>query len=90
MKKKSSAVLTNMTILGTAARILRKAKKPIGPSEIAERGKRDNLFKVPRGRTRGYLSQLVQSVLYNDAHYRKHPKVARPRIGKYKARKKRR
>lgn len=84
--KKSSAVLKNSTILRVATTILRRARHPIGPSEIAERGKRSKLLRVPRGRTRGYLSQLLQSVLYNDSHYRRHPLVSRPRIGKYKAR----
>jgi hypothetical protein len=30
---------------------------------------------------------LIQSVLYNDSHYRRKPVVARPKIGKYKVRK---
>lgn len=86
-KKRSSAVLKDMTILRTAAAILRRARKPIGPSEVAERGKKVKLLKVPRGRTRAYLSQLIQSVLYNDSHYRRKPVVARPKIGQYKVRK---
>ena len=85
--KRSSAVLKNATILRVATMILRRARRPIGPSEVAERGKKSKLLRVPRGRTRGYLSQLVQSILYNDSHYRRHPLVSRPRIGQYKARK---
>lgn len=89
-KRRSSSVLKDMTILRTAAAILKRARKPIGPSEIAERGKRVKLLRVPRGRTRAYLSQLIQSVLYNDSHYRRKPIVARPRIGLYRVRKSRR
>lgn len=86
--RQSRSVLINSTIAAAAARIIRRARKPLGPAEIASRGKRTGLLRVPRGRTRGYLTQLLQSALYQNAFYVDRPSsiVRRIRHGKYAAR----
>jgi len=84
----SSTAVTkkNRTILGTAVRIiLGNGNRPLAPEDIAVRGVQTGSLRIPRGRTRGYLSQLLQSTLYDDAHYAKWPLVRRVATGLYKA-----
>lgn len=86
-KSESSAVRRGSTIVDTAVAILAARGASLGPSEIAEFGLRGGLLRVPRGRTRSYLTQLLQSALHNDAEYASEPRVYRPADGKYRVRK---
>ena len=59
-----------LTVLQACHRVLKTNKnEPLSPSDIAKKGLAMSLFEVPRGRTPGYLSQIIQSTLYNEAHY---------------------
>jgi len=87
----SSAVTrsSEMTIIDTAIRVLLElGNQPMTPAEIADIGKAKKLLRVPRGRTNGYLGQLIQSQLYNNSQYSEKPVVLRTGKGKYKASKK--
>jgi hypothetical protein len=87
-KRKASTAVTrgNATLINTAIRVLLDVgNQPLTPAEIAEIGKAKNLLRVPRGRTRGYLGQLLQSSLYNNSAYSVRPVVVRTGRGKYKA-----
>lgn len=64
------------TILEACQKVLRASRKTLAPADIARKGIEMLLFEVPRGRTFGYLSQLVQSTLYGDAHYASRPSVS--------------
>jgi hypothetical protein len=75
-----------VTIVDTAVAILAARGGSLGPSEIAEHGLRGGLLRVPRGRTRGYLTQLLQSRLHDDAEHADEPRVYRPALGKYRVR----
>jgi hypothetical protein len=87
---RSTALTSNGTLLDTAARIIkRNGNSPMSPAEIAVRGVAQGLLRVPRGRTRTYLSQLVQSTLYNESAYGADPAVFRTSRGQYKVRSRR-
>ena len=64
MRETSTAVVYSGTLIQTAREILLIARKPLAPKQIAYLGVRFGLLKVPRGRTRGYLTQLIQSAMY--------------------------
>lgn len=86
--RNSSAVVFGGTIVETAVMILAdNGNKPLSPKEIAEKGVEEGWLRVPRGRTRTYLSQLIQSSLYDNFAYAAKKFVSRPTSGKYKARK---
>ena len=72
----------NQRILDIAVRIL-KAEGPLTPTFISEIALEKGLMMRPRGRTRGYLTQLIQSVLYNNSEYSQAPDVYRPCVGEY-------
>lgn len=78
------------TILDAAVTILADTRKAMGPTEIAEQGVKAGILRIPRGRTKGYLSQTLQSVLQANATQGNSSKrlVFRPRLGKYRATKK--
>lgn len=84
-KRNSSAVVSKDTILETVRDILGMTDGPASPIEIAEIGLEEGLLRVPRGRTKSYLIQLLQSQLYNNAHYASMPIVRRTTYGRYKA-----
>lgn len=85
--KRSSAVTRRQTILETAVEIIASSgNEPMAPVEIAEEAISRGLMRIPRGRTHGYLSQLLQSTLYDNAHYAHKPSVYRTTYGRYKAR----
>lgn len=84
-RRGSSAVISGDTILDTVTDILEMTEGPASPSEIAEIGLDEGLLRVPRGRTKSYLVQLLQSQLYNNAHYSTTPIVRRTTYGRYKA-----
>ncbi len=87
-RRTSTAVKGKTTLINTAIRVLLHAgNQPLTPAEIAELGKASNLLRVPRGRTKGYLGQLLQSSLYNNSQYSPKPVVVRAGNGKYKAKK---
>lgn len=72
-----------LSILDAAEEILEAASGPLSPSQIADEGLEMGLFQVPRFRTKGYLTQRIQSTLHNNAEYSADPRVKRPRKGKY-------
>jgi hypothetical protein len=77
----------NRTIISTAATIIGRAKKPLSPEQVALAGLKKRLLRIPRGRTRSYLVQLLQSMLWNNAFRSKHRAtklVTRPRPGSYR------
>lgn len=84
---RSSAVTKRgATIMSTTVLLLSSYgnKQPLSPSEVADFGIRTKLLQVPRGRTRQYLNQLVQSSMYNSV-LSNDPLVRRTGHGKYKA-----
>lgn len=83
-KQSKSVVKKNHTILDAAVATLKREKSALGPTEIADAGIRRGLLRIQRGRTKGYLAQLIQSTLQADATKRG-GRVFRPRLGKYKA-----
>jgi len=79
-----STAVTNprKTILETALTILSQTgNQAMSPQDIAAIGQATGLLRVPRGRTKTYLGQLLQSAMYGN------PLVSRVGRGKYKARK---
>lgn len=83
----SAVTHPGLNLMQVALRIIKDGgNQPLSPHEIAEIGKEKNLLRVPRGRTNGYLSQLIQSRLYNNSAYSDSPLVQRTSPGKYKAR----
>ena len=75
----TAVTVKGLTVLQACRRVLRthrsrgslaRTVSGLTPTEIARKGVEMSVFEVPRGRTFGYLSQLVQSTLYNEAHYR--------------------
>lgn len=80
----SSAVVGGETILATVIKILSyNGNTSLSPREIADKGIEYRMLQVPRGRTQTYLSQLVQSSLYNSVLSVK-PLVYRTSPGRYK------
>jgi hypothetical protein len=66
----SSSVTTGGTVLQEAVKILRARRgKVLLPAQIAQIGLDSGVFAIPRGRTFGYLSQVIQSTLYCNAYY---------------------
>ena len=61
--------------MDVAVDILDDVGESLSPSEIAEEGLALGYLKIPRGRTRSYLNQILQSTLHNDAEYAQHPSV---------------
>lgn len=86
MGRKSTAVAAGGTVLDVAVAILAGHGESLGPSAIAKRGIEVGLLRVPRGRTKGYLTQIVQSTLHDNAEYTQVPSVYRPGKGKYRIR----
>jgi hypothetical protein len=85
--RRSSTALTRSgkTILGTAVNILRAARnEPLSPRDIAEVGMEAGLMRIPRGRTTSYLSQIIQSTLYDNSEYSANPKVERVGRAQYR------
>ena len=64
MRETSTAVVYGGTLVQVAREVLQIARKPLAPKQIAQLGVRFGLLRVPRGRTRGYLTQLIQSAMY--------------------------
>jgi hypothetical protein len=86
MTRRSTSLTKRSTLLATAARIIRSnGNSPMSPSEIASRGVTGGLLRVPRGRTSGYLAQLLQSAMYNESAYGSRPSVVRHGRGLYRA-----
>ena len=86
--KSSAVVKKGRTILETAIEILaREGNHALSPHEIASKGQRHRLLRIPRGRTKAYLNQLLQSELYNNFAYSPKPLVFRVTLGKYRAKK---
>jgi len=85
-KKRSSAVrLPGHTILDASIRIMAlTGNNGKSPRQIADFGIEKNILRIPRGRTAGYLNQLVQSSLYNSV-LSAEPQVYRTATGRYKA-----
>lgn len=86
MRKRASKVLTSSdrTVIGTALKIM--GADALTPEEIAERGIRSGLLVVPKGRSKAYLIQIIQSTLYTAAHYAIDRMVRRTSRGLYRAR----
>lgn len=83
---RSSAVKTGQTILATAVELLAiGGNKPRSPKQIADIGLEEGYLQVPRGRTRQYLNQLLQSALFNNSKYASSAMVTRTSPGRYKA-----
>lgn len=82
----SPAVARGDTIIGAATKIIRKNRGAMSPSEVAAAGLKSGALMVPRGRTKSYLNQLLQSSLYNNANYSPNPVVARTSRGSYRTR----
>lgn len=83
----TAVVRRGLTIIETAVTILAARGESLGPAEIADYGIRGGLLRIPRGRNRSYLTQLLQSRLHEDAEYSSLPLVYRPVKGKYRVRK---
>jgi hypothetical protein len=87
MVQSTAVVRKGNTILETAVQVIKiVGNKPMAPKDVAEIGLDLGLFRVPRGRTRSYLTQLVQSELFNNLSRAERPLVQRPRLGYYKLR----
>lgn len=71
------------TVSEAAQKVLRRVSEPLGPAEIAEIGLKRGIFRIPRFRTRSFLTQRIQSTLHNDAEYSVDPTFYRPRKGVY-------
>ena len=82
---KSSTITTkNKTVLETAVKILSSKRRSMSPKEIVQAGIDKGLIKVTRGRTEGYVYQIVQSTLHDNAMYSDAPSVERPKRGVYR------
>jgi hypothetical protein len=80
----TAVVRGNQTILQTAVKVmLSSGNIALTPSEIAQIGVIKGVLRVPRGRTSGYLTQLLQSELYNNYAYSVNPVVDRVSWGMY-------
>lgn len=86
MRTSTSVQIEDLTILGAARAILAAEGRPMGPYEVAQAGLDVGIFRVPRFRTRAYLTQLVQSVLHDNSQYSRSPRVYRPAKGLYSSR----
>lgn len=86
MRKRTSKVLTSpsKTVIATAVQLL--GRDALGPVDIAERGIQRGLLRVPKGRSKAYLIQIIQSTLYTAAHYASNCVVTRTSRGLYRAR----
>lgn len=88
MNMASTAVVNKKrTIISTAAIIIGRARKPLSPFQVALAGLRSRYLRVPKGRNRSYLVQLLQSTMWNNVFTTRHRDtklVLRPRIGKYR------
>lgn len=85
-KTSTAVVRENQTILETAVRIIGSSGNiAMTPSEIAQVGVMRGILRVPRGRTFGYVTQLLQSQLYNNYAYSVFPVVDRTSKGMYVA-----
>lgn len=88
MASSKAVILGDQTILEAVVDILRdEGNRAMSPSEIANVGVTYGYLQVPRGRTKSYLNQLIQSQLYNNFAYARKKFVTRTSPGKYKARK---
>jgi hypothetical protein len=91
MKKgnRQSTIITvpGYTVLQMAVTILCTTERSMGPTEIAEFGIRRGWVRIPRGRTRGYVAQTLQTKLQANATGELSKSlVYRPKNGKYRAR----
>lgn len=64
----ASSILTNgrRTILGTAIKILKSSQRPLSPKEIVVKAFSNGMLRVPPGKNKAYVYQLMQSTLYNN------------------------
>jgi hypothetical protein len=82
----TSLVNKKRTIVSTAATIIGRAKRPLSPEQVALAGLRKRFLRIPRGRNKSYLVQLLQSVMWNNAFRSRHRAtklVLRPKPGRY-------
>lgn len=81
----SAVVRPGKTILDVATEIMKASDNAgLSPQEIAEVATLAKQMTLPRGRTSGYLSQLIQSMLYNNILYAAKPVVKRVGYARYK------
>ena len=83
VRTSTAVTVPGRTIIETALRILKKSDVPLSPAEVAERGVKMDILRIPRGRTRNYLTQLIQSELYNNSEYAPCPIVYHVDTGQY-------
>jgi hypothetical protein len=64
----SSSALTSerRTILGTAIKILKDSPCPLSPKEIVNKAFANRMLRIPHGKNKAYVYQLMQSTLYNN------------------------
>jgi hypothetical protein len=88
MKQSTIVTMPGKTILDTAIGVLSEnGNRLMGPKMIAETGISYGVIRVPRGRTRGYVYQILQSVMHDNFRYAKSPSISRPFKGRYRVRK---
>ncbi len=90
MSKRNSTVVVSRadTVLETAINILCATGTTMGPTEIASVGIDCKWLRVPRGLTKAYAAQTLQTKLQANATNENNKKrlVNRPQAGKYRAR----